>query len=381
MSHRFERVALPAASFGTGRWIAAHRFGPPGARPKAYIQAGLHANELPGQLVAHHLLRRLVEAERAGAVTGEIIVVPAANPIGLSQQVLGRHIGRFELESGANFNRAYPDLTERAAELLAGKLGSDAVANAAAARAALAAALGEQQSSTEAGAQRLALMRLAIDANIVLDLHCDTESELHLYVAPGLWPGAADLAAALGAEVVLLAAESGGNPFDESFSAPWAKLAARFGPAQPIPANGCLAATVELRGVADVDDALAAADAAALLNFLQRRGFISGPPSPLPAARCQATPLAGVDVIKSPVPGLIVHARPLGSVVAAGDTIAEIVDPTAADPARARTALLSRASGRLFTRAHERLARPGQVIAKIAGAVALPDRTGNLLEP
>jgi predicted deacylase len=114
---------------------------------------------------------------------------------------------------------------------------------------------------------------------------------------------------------------------------------------------------------------------------LQRRGVLAGRPPPLPAARCQATPLAGVDVVKSPVPGLIVHACPLGSVVAAGDTVAEIVDPTAADPLRSRTVLTSRANGRLFARAHERLARPGQVIAKIAGATVLPDRTGNLLEP
>ena len=33
------------------------RFGTPGARPKAYLQAGLHADELPGMLVLHKLAR------------------------------------------------------------------------------------------------------------------------------------------------------------------------------------------------------------------------------------------------------------------------------------------------------------------------------------
>ena len=38
------------------------------------------------------------------------------------------------------------------------------------------------------------LFGLAVDADIVLDLHCDGEALLHLYTTPGCWPQAALLA-------------------------------------------------------------------------------------------------------------------------------------------------------------------------------------------
>jgi predicted deacylase len=307
--------------------------------------------------------------------------VPAANPIGLAQNLLGRHIGRFEMSGGVNFNRAYPALAERAGELLAGRLTADAGANRDLVQGALRQALGERRAPTEAGALRLALMALAVDADIVLDLHCDNESELHVYMATALWPGAADLAAELGAAVVLLASESGGDPFDESVIAPWGKIAERFGPATPVPADGCLAATVELRGSADVNHDLAAGDAAALERFLRRRGVLAGTASPLPHWPGEAAALAAVDVIASPVAGVLVHRRQLGARLKSGDMVAEVIDPTAADPAQARTLLTARTDGRLFARCEERWVRPGQVVAKVAGRELLPDRAGYLLEP
>src|SRR6185295_15809904 len=85
-----------------------------------------------------------------------------------------------------------------------------------------------------------------------------------------------DLAAELGVQAVMLARESGGNPFDEALTAPWWKLRERFS-GTPIPAAPCLAGTVELRGKADVDDRTAATDAAALYRTLQRLGAVAGP--------------------------------------------------------------------------------------------------------
>src|SRR5471032_468921 len=100
-----ERLALLPGSPGTARHIAVHRYGGAGSTPKIYLQAALHANELPAMLVAHHLIALLDEADAAGRITGEIVVVPVANPIGLGQVVDGVHLGRYELASGQNFNR------------------------------------------------------------------------------------------------------------------------------------------------------------------------------------------------------------------------------------------------------------------------------------
>jgi predicted deacylase len=347
MSHDVRRVALPSPSPGTAR-----------------------TGELPGVLALNHLLGRLAAAEDEGGITGEIVVVPVANPVGLGQALHGELLGRYDLDRGINFNRGFPELADAVAERVEEALDDDGPANLARIRAAMTAVLDERQAAAEDEALKLALTRLAVDADIVLDLHCDDEALLHLFVNRPQWPAAADLSAQLGSRVTLLESEAGGAPFDEASALPWEKLAARF-PERPIP-NPCLAATVELRGRAEVSDGLAAADADNLLRFLRRRGLVAGDPGPIPEPLCQATPLEGVDFVAAPAAGLVCHPKELGARVEKGETVAEILDPTAEDPAAPRLALASRTSGILFGRRLGRMARPGQIVCKVAGTEPLP---------
>lgn len=371
---------LKPNSPGTHRHVKILRYGRPGASPKAYLQASLHADELPGMIAAHHLMGLLDAAEAEGRILGEIVLVPVANPIGLAQVIDGSHLGRYDLTSGENFNRSFPDLAAVAADRLQAKLGSDAAENVRIIRAELVTLLDEQQPATELASLRHLLMREAIDADYVLDLHCDNDALLHLYLGEARWPDGADLSADLGSHATLLAAESGGTPFDETFSNLWAELRRRLGDEAPIP-DACLAGTVEFRGQADVSDEMGAEDAAALLRFLMRRGLVAGDPGPLPAALCDGTPLSGVDALRAPVGGMIVYKVPLGARVTAGTVVAEIIDPLAEDPAAVRTPVKTIADGLFFARKIKRLARPGQAIGKVAGAVPLPTRTGALLDP
>jgi len=76
MPHKQGRIALPQMTPGTRRSIAFHRFGRTGARPKAYLQAAIHANELPGAMALHHLMPMLAAADRVRRIRGEIVVVP-----------------------------------------------------------------------------------------------------------------------------------------------------------------------------------------------------------------------------------------------------------------------------------------------------------------
>ena len=376
MSPRTETLPLLTASPGTSRVLTVHRFGAAGARPKAYLQAALHADETPGLLVQHHLFGLLAEAEARGDLTGEVVMVPYANPIGLAQFENGTHLGRYEAGGGGNFNRNWPDLFTPIAEALAEQLGSDAAANVAAIRAAQREHLASQSAGSELQSLRLALAGLAADADLVLDLHCDDESLMHLFLIPAHWPQAADLAADLGCRAVLLAEDSGGQSFDETFSTPWTRLAARY-PQHPIPA-ACLAATVELRGTADVDDATAARDAQALFHALQRFGVIAGEAPPPPAPLCEATRLDATDSVRAPAAGVLAYAVAMGERVAAGDTIAWIVDPTM-PPDEARTPVTTRASGLVLSRRMQRYVRPGMAIAKVVGETPLPHRQGGYL--
>ena len=379
MPRRTDRPPLPSQAPGTARSLTIHRYGTPGARPKAYVQAALHADETPALLVQHHLTRLLDDADAAGEITGEIVIVPYANPIGLAQFLNAHHMGRHELGSAGNFNRNWPDLFEPVADRLGGRLTADAEANVALVRKAMAETLEARKPGTELEGLRVLLAREAVDADLVLDLHCDDEALMHLFTIPAHWPGCADLAAELGCRAVLLADPSGGNPFDEAFSAPWIRLAARF-PDHPIP-PACLSATVELRGSADVSDELAGADAAALLRVLRRRGLVAGDPGSPPAPLAEATPLDAMDTLNTPAAGVLSYKVALGAEVAEGDVIAELIDPVADDPAEGRRRIVTRTDGLLLARRLHRYALPGMTVAKVVGNRTLPHRAGgHLLE-
>src|SRR4051795_2875342 len=87
--------------------LTSFHFGAAGSGKKVYMQASLHADEVPAMLVAHVLRHELERLDAEGRIHGEIILVPAANPIGLSQLIQGTPFGRFDLASGTNFNRFY----------------------------------------------------------------------------------------------------------------------------------------------------------------------------------------------------------------------------------------------------------------------------------
>lgn len=367
---------LPCASLGSARTVTSLHFGVVGARPKVYVQASLHADELPGMLVAHHLRQRLVQAEAAGAIRGEVVLVPVANPIGLAQRIDHRPLGRFELNTSENFNRGYPDLAAAAFERVAHALGPDAEANVRCVRQAVCDWLAEQQPVTELEGLRLALFRLAADADVVLDLHCDAEAVLHLYSETACWPALQPLARWLGAQTVLVADYgAGGQPFDEQLSGLWSQLARRLrqaGIEAPLP-QACASATVELRGEADVGHAWAERDADGIWRYWQHLGVVAGDPGPMPPAACAPTPLAGSEPIRAHRPGVLVFVAQVGQRLQPGEAVAQIIEPTLGHTVELRT----EHGGVLYARVRERYAPAGLVVAKVAGEQAF--RHGNLL--
>jgi len=355
-----------------GYELRSFHYGSPGSGRKAYIQAALHADEVPAMLVAHCLRRELDRLHQEGRILGEIILVPAANPIGLSQVMQGTPFGRFDFGSGVNFNRAFLHVADALKVSLAGRLGADAAANVAAIRAAARAVIAGWEAPDPTTLLKKTLLGMAIDADIVLDLHSDNEAMLHLYAGTALAQKAAPLAALLGAHALLLSDASGGDPFDEACSRLWWDLGAHFGPRFPIP-PACAAITVELRGEMDVRYDLAEQDARALLQYLAREGLLDIPLDALPTPLCEATPLSGVERLDAPQSGVLVFRKALGEQVAAGEAVADIVNPVSGKTA---TVHASR-EGQLFASTAHRFLLRGAHICKIAGAT--PFRSGSLL--
>ncbi len=356
-------IELAQFSPGTRRDLTICRFGRPGKGPKAYVQASMHADELPATLAAQHLRALLQQAGEEDRIMGEIILVPAANPIGFSQLLLDHHMGRHHCPSGRNFNRFWPDATA-AVMAQEAQFTPDPAVNLARARRIIRGFLDEQAPHAEDEALKLELMKLAHDADIVLDMHTDLDAELHLYIDPGHWPGLRDLAALLRAGVVMFARHSGGNPFEETVAAPF--LAMREA---DIPCTLPITVTIELRGQLDVDDELARADARAIFDFLILRGLVQGEAEAGDFTGI-AAPFEATGLVRAPTGGIIIYECPLGAMVRKGEPIAHIADPLTAR----RTPVKANQTGRLFTRNLHRLAHAGDVIAKIQGTSPLPER-------
>ncbi|MCH4873991.1 MULTISPECIES: succinylglutamate desuccinylase/aspartoacylase family protein [Pseudomonas] len=367
-----ERIdhVLPWSSLGSERQITVFRFG--AGERKAYIQASLHADELPGMRCAWELKKRLTELEAQGFLNGVIELVPVANPLGLGQLLQGNHQGRFECGSGKNFNRDFVELSEPVAAKLAGRLGDDPHANIRMIRQAMLEVLtGLPAATTQLQGMQRVLLSHACNADIVLDLHCDAEAALHMYALPQHWPKWRSLAGHLNMRVGLLAEDSGGSSFDEACSLPWLRLQRQFGDAQ-IPL-ACMATTLELGGQSDTGRAEAQAYAEGILAFLAEQGLITGEWPSAQHEPCEGMPFEGTELLFAPHPGVVSFLRPAGAWVEAGEPVFEVIDPLSD---RVSTVCAGTA-GVLFAVERLRYAQPGFWLAKVAGREPL--RHGRLL--
>ena len=172
--------------------------------PNAYLQAALHGGEFPGVAAIHFLVPLLEAAEKDGAIAGNITIVPMANPIGSAQWLFSEPQGRFDLFSRTNFNREHFALDDFD------------TSNLPALDAPVPAAI----------RLKAELLRLALPHEIILDLHCDDESEQYMYIPKPFWPGMRDLAVALNCTAVMTWEGTADLAFEEAAALPALKTKA-----------------------------------------------------------------------------------------------------------------------------------------------------------
>ena len=105
------------------------RIGPQNAAKKVYLQAALHADEQPGILILHHLMRLLRTADAAGELEAQFVLFPMVNPLGMGDIEFGQHQGRYNRGTGVNHNRGWPVLYDALGAGLLNRLGPDPVEN------------------------------------------------------------------------------------------------------------------------------------------------------------------------------------------------------------------------------------------------------------
>lgn len=359
-------IPLAGSAIGTGRQLAVFRTGEGRPGPKIYLHAGLHADETPGMVILHHLIR-LLEA-RSDEPCGEIIILPCANPIGLSQQFQEFHMGRFELGVGGNFNRNYPDVSAAVRTRLSSLRDAGQSIGDTEVRQALREAVADLSPVTELDSLKQILLGLAIDADYVLDMHCDFTSELYAFVRHLDHPATEALSRHLGLAVTILGS-NGDFTFPGGCYMPWS-AALDLLPDRHLTA--CFAATIEYRGKSDVSDDLALDDARRLIAFMESVGILDGEGGALPDGVIRHTLVDHVDYVPAPCHGVIFYLTAPGTQVQSGDLIAEILDPTTGE----RTSVRARNSGYLFAHSSDRIAIPGLIIAEIAGDTPMVNEPG-----
>lgn len=350
-----------------GEKLLVYRFAGRGGAPRVYLQGALHADEVSATVALHALTKLLDAAEQVGQVIGEITVVPHCNPAGLRQFTHGRHLGRFDMTDGRNFNRSFPDLAGTVIDRLE-RMPREARTRAAAVAIGQA-AIAERGDAHNAGDQlRLKLLQLSWGADIVIDVHADMEAILHIYSSLDCWPVMEGVAQRLGVQVAILADESADLPFDEAHSMAWRQIAGHLAEEGGRRAETA-SCTVELRGLADVEHTLALQDAAALFGFLADIGAVSPADALAPPARpVTVTNLEGVEMVRSPRDGVLVHCAALGERVAPGHRIARVLDTGERDQARQWVDVTASTEGVIFARWHQRAILAGMPICKIAGS-------------
>lgn len=305
--------------------------------PTAYLQAALHAGELPGVVAIHALMPKLRAAEAEGRILGDITIIPAANPIGRAQYHFGELEGRFHLGTRTNFNRDFP-LLDRPDKSAMPPLPRNATA--------------------DVRLKRL-LVETSMGHDIILDLHCDDEGVPYLYVPAELWPAMQDCAAAMGVEAVVLWEGESGAAFEEASIHPY--LAA--GKAE---LDKRVVTTVEYRGQRDVDSGLAKSDAEGLYRLLATRGVIADEKAAKPRKFAGiAAPIANVELVSMPRAGAILfHVEP-GARVKKGAKLATIVhSPGEPDGS---VDVLAPQAGYILTRVMHRSGKAGDDIIKLVG--------------
>ncbi len=319
-----ERVTLDSDTPGQEHSLRVFRFRGSGNGPAVYIQAALHSHEMPGMVAIDRLIRQLAEAENDKRLVSSVTLVPHANPIGLTQAVFGETLGRFDVNNRVNFNRSFPT---KAADKLTGRPAAERL--------------------------KATLLALAEKADVVLDLHCDDEGPIYLYVSESQLDEGRRLARAMQATVILTDAGDDPISFDLAVGVRWA-AEERVGDVR-------FAATIELRGMMDVTPAFAEQDADGLYRYFVDIGAVL---DQLPALSPDEPIIGDVDdaqLLPTPVPGTLLYDVEIGDWVTEGQRLASVLS----EPGTVGHEILAPFDGQVMTRRDRRFVRRGDDVIKV----------------
>ena len=350
---RWERREIVVRTNATGHELTAPVFHCYGRNesPLAYLQANVHGGELQGNAA----LLALFDMLEKESPRGSLVIVPRVNPVSANQQIGDYVAGVYDLQTGNNFNRSYLYLTgpsRSSSSACYVDVDSFASVNRDATireirdgfREALRAALGTVRSEAAAWGLDMKLefalqvQEMAVEADVVLDLHTGDRTPRYLYAPEGASAGAR----AFGIPFVLEVPHRFAGALDEAAFVPWQDLAnafAKLGRTDvPRLVDGF---TVELGSMNTFSLSQGVEDARRIVSALRHYGVLDGDPE-TPSHRIVACNVNDYRSIYAPASGLVDAAVSPGTPVRAGDLVARLVDPSRCRslPPRSRDAIV-----------------------------------------
>lgn len=242
--------------------------------PMCYLQASVHGAEHQGNALLYKLLQYLEENE----ISGSIRIVPMANPTALNTKLGTYTHGRFNSNTGDNWNRLYRDFTKDNEQIEAfanDHLTSDYLHIGKEYKNLLNSLIQKEKEDTSYGVNQngllnLLLQELAVDADFVLDLHTGPVATRYLYVAEYLQEKCNDLQFPHN----LIIPNEFAGAMDEATFMPWINLQKAFkdlGLNYEIPFESY---TVELGSEERISLEEAQLDLRHILHYLYKRGVV-----------------------------------------------------------------------------------------------------------
>ena len=203
-----------------------------GSQPgkKAYLQSNLHGAEIVGNAIIHQLIDFLISLDNS-KLTGEILLVPACNPLSTNQRNHNFSTGRYNIYNGKDWNRIFWDY-EKECEDLEAFAKSQLNLEIAEIRKNY---LGQildcfdkeiEKIQSPSGLPfneryRYQLQSLCLNANYVIDIHSSSNQAIdYLYC----FHSREESAKAFLLDYGILMNEYDGDAFDEAFMKPWLAL-------------------------------------------------------------------------------------------------------------------------------------------------------------
>ena len=297
--------------------------------PTVYIQASVHGAELQGNKV----ILNLINFFSKNTFAGKIIFVPIANPMGMNQKLGNSTYGRFNPETGNNWNRNFIDITDdtdKSSEfnldhfyktnvnkkwdqikLKFKKELTSCYSN----------LLNKPNSICNDRHLFILLQKLAASADIVLDLHTGPAATRYIYAADFLQTKALDL----NFPHYLFIPSKFAGAMEEACFMPWVNLQKKFKSHNIDIPNDFEVYTIELGNEETIDSTAAEIDTLRILTYLKKRKLFN---KKLPKLQKNKTTysckLEKVRSYYSPIGGLIEYLKRPGEAVKKGEVLAQI---------------------------------------------------------